>query len=309
MMDLSKELNKTNANLFYLSMMEYRNVRSHLRPIKQLLALLIPVLLFSCGKSEAQKIITTFDTNKPEIVRYFADETDTTTYREERLYESGKPEYIGHLVNGKQDGIWTWWYENGNKKDQCKYDEGYYYDTVYHWYESGGLERIEIMLEKTVPVDSCCGCNATVIRYYENGKQKEIFTSVNNNFEGLCWIFDENGGWKIRTYRNDTLNGPTSEYLIDSGKVKYVAGQYEKGLETGLWKWFDQDSVLYQTAVYEKGVFSGEYLKFYPDGQIKEKSILLNGVYEGEVVYFDEDGSILKTEFYKNGELTRTKKE
>ena len=111
----------------------------------------------------------------------------------------------------------------------------------------------------------------------------------------------------MRTYHNDTLNGPTSEYLIDSGKVIIAVGQYQKGKEVGLWKWFDKDSVLYQTANFDSGVYNGEYLKYYPNGQLKEKATLVNGEYEGKRTYFNEKNKILKTELYKNGRLKSTK--
>ena len=275
--------------------------------MKQIINILILCIIFSCGQTETKKIITTYKNGNPEIVLYILDKDDTLTYRKEAFYESGKPNYVGHIVKGVKDGIWTWWYENGNKKDQCNYVDGFYVDTVYHWYESGQLKQIEIVAGRTVRTDGCCNCNGTIIRYYKNGKQKELFTSLNDKLEGVYKVFNEDGSWKMRTYHNDTLNGPTSEYLIDSGKVIIAVGQYQKGKEVGLWKWFDKDSVLYQTANFDSGVYNGEYLKYYPNGQLKEKATLVNGEYEGKRTYFNEKNKILKTELYKNGRLKSTK--
>ena len=276
--------------------------------MKQIIIILTLSLLFGCGQTETKKVVTTYKNGKPEVVNYLPDKDDTLTYRKEVFYESGKQNYIGHIVKGTKDGIWTWWYENGNKKDQCKYEDGFYVDTVYHWYESGQLKQMEIVAGRTVRTDGCCNCNGTILRYYENGNLKEKFTSLDDKFQGTYESYDEDGSWKVKTYHNDTLDGPTNEHLIDSGKVVIVVGQYQKGKETGLWKWFDKDSILYQSAIYDNGVYNGEYLKYYPSGQLKEKATLLNGDYNGELNYFDEKGVITKTEFYKNGKLQRTKK-
>ena len=263
--------------------------------MKQIIFILTLSILFGCRQTETKKIVSTYKNGKPKIVNYFPDKDDTLSYRKEVFYESGKQNYIGHIAKGTKDGIWTWWYENGNKKDQCKYVDGFYVDTVYHWYESGKLKQIEIVAGRTVRTDGCCNCNGTIIRFYENGKLKEKFTSLDDKFQGSYESYEKDGSWKIRTYLNDTLHGPTTEHMIDSGKVIIVVGQYEKGKETGLWKWFDKDSVLYQTVIYDNGVYNGEFLKYYPNGRLKEKATLLNGDYEGELTYFDEKGIITKT--------------
>lgn len=276
--------------------------------MKQILTLVILFILIACGQTERKKIVTFYENGNPEIVHYIADENDTLTYRKECYYESGKQMYTGHLVKDIKDGVWTWWYENGNKKDECTYKNGFYKDTVYHWYESGELKQIEIVAESKVSADNCCNCNGTVIRYYKSGKTQEVRRSISDKLQGAYEVYDSNGGWKTRTYKDDTLWGPTTEHNIDSNGLTIVTGQYERGKETGLWKWFDKDSILYQTGVYKNGVATGPYLKYYPNGQLKEKAVLVDGQYEGECIYFDEKGNITKTEFYKSGELQRTRK-
>jgi antitoxin component YwqK of YwqJK toxin-antitoxin module len=275
--------------------------------MKKIIYILTLSIFFGCGQTETKKIVSTYKSGKPEIIYYFPDEGDTLTYRTEVFYESGKPDYVGHIVKGTKDGVWTWWHENGNKKDQCKYVDGFYVDTVYHWYENGQIQQVEIVAGRTVRTDGCCNCNGTIIRNYENGKLKERFTSLDDKFQGTYESHKKDGSWVIKTYRNDSLWGPTIEYNIDSSKkVTIVVGQYENGKETGLWKWFDKDSTLYQTAIYENGVYNGEYLIYYPNGRLKEKIILKNGDYEGERTYFDEKSKIIKIGFYKNGELQHT---
>lgn len=270
--------------------------------MRKFIVFILIISIFSCKHSETKKIISYYNNGQPKIVKYFKNKDDSLTYRKEVFYKSGKQFYIGYIDKGTKVDDWIWWYENGNKKDQCKYENGFYVDTVFHWYENGQLRQIEILGKRKVRTDGCCDCDGTIIRWYANGKLKEIFTSYNDKFEGVHETFEENGSWKIRTYHNDILNGPASEHFIDStGNVTIVIGQYENGKESGLWKWFDKDSILSQTALYVNGKTNGEYIKYYPNGKMKEKGTLVNGNYNDRVNYFDENSKIIKTEFYKNG--------
>ena len=261
--------------------------------------------LMSCTHSEIKKIVSTYKNEKPDIICYYLDKADSTTYRKEAFYESGKPEYTGHVYQAKKAGTWIWWYENGNKKDQCKYSEGFYVDTVFHWYKNGGLREIQIVVNGMVRENGCCNCNGTIIRYYENGKLGERFTLIDDKLQGTSISYAENGDWKLETYKNDTLSGPTIEHFIDSNKVKIVAGQYKNGKESGVWKIFDKDSVLAVLTPYENGKVNGYEIQFYSSGKMKQKSSIKNGKYEGKVLYFDENEKVTKKEFYKNNKLIK----
>ena len=167
---------------------------------------------------------------------------------------------------------------------------------------------MEIVPPRAVRQDSCRCCNGTIIRYYDNGMPKERITKVNDKVEGICTFYQEDGGWKMQTFKNDSLWGPTIEHNIDSTEIYIVIGQYTNGKEDGLWKWFDKDSTVYQTAVYDKGVLNGQYVEYYNNGKIKSEGILKDGYYDGLVKYYEEDGKLSKTEKHQNSELIETKK-
>jgi antitoxin component YwqK of YwqJK toxin-antitoxin module len=222
--------------------------------MKLISTLLLILLLIGCGQSETKKEFYYDGTKLIQEIRYYKNPNDSLTFRKEDFYKSGNKFYTGQLINATKDGKWTWWYENGNKKDECKYADGFYVDTVYHWYESGELKQIEIVVVRTVRRDDCCNCNGTIIRYDENGKLKEKFTSLDDKLQGTYTTYDANGSWNVKTYKDDTLSGPTIEHIIDSaGLHTIIVGQYQNGKETGLWKWFNKDSILTQTAVYKNG--------------------------------------------------------
>jgi len=272
---------------------------------KILILILLSGHLLGC-KQEVEKVIESYPDGKPKIIFIYEDEQDSVNYQKKVLYNSGKIDYLGRISNGKKSGVWIWSYENGDKKDQCKYDEGLYIDTVYHWYEGGQLKQLEILPTINTSNGKCDVCNGTIIRYFENGKVKEKFTSNNGIFEGEYLTIKENGGWNKKTYKNDSLNGPTVEHNIDSvGKVIIVVGQCKDGKETGYWQWFNKDSILYQTVHYENGITSGLFRTYHRNGKVESEGAIRNGEYQGLVIYFDDQGKVTNKEHYRNGALIK----
>lgn len=272
-----------------------------MRRMRIMILVLFSGYLLGC-KQEVEKVVESYPDGKPKIIFMYDDGKDTLNYQKKVLYNSGKMAYLGQITNGKKNGVWVWWYENGNKKDRCKYDGGRYIDTVYHWYEDGQLKQLEILPKENTSNFECDACNGTIIRYFENGKLKEKFTSKNGSLEGEYLTVEENGGWYKKTYKNDSLNGTTIEHNIDSvGNVIIVIGQYKDDKEVGYWQWYNRDSVLYQTVYYENGITSGLFRTYYPNGKVESEGVMKNGEYQGLVIYYDQKGKIVDKEIYKNG--------
>ncbi|MBT6937200.1 MAG: hypothetical protein HN982_06415, partial [Candidatus Marinimicrobia bacterium] len=51
--------------------------------------------------------------------------------------ENNKKVYIGNLRNGKKEGNWIWWYENGQMKFDKTFKEGKEDGFHTQWYENG----------------------------------------------------------------------------------------------------------------------------------------------------------------------------
>ena len=54
-----------------------------------------------------------------------------------KLDNFGKTLLKGAHKNGKKDGLWTWWYENGQKSKEGTYKDGKQVELVTSWYENG----------------------------------------------------------------------------------------------------------------------------------------------------------------------------
>lgn len=186
------------------------------------LIFIIAFLFFGCGQTEIKEIKNTFKNGQPEFIFYYLDKKDTLTYRKEAFYESGKRKYIGHLTHGIKEGVWTWWYENGIKKDQCNYVNGKEIDTIFHWYENGKLKRFDALQKGKASSDNPCTvcCNRKTTIFHENGKLKETFTMVDNRFQDTAKIWFENGQIEsITVWKEGVQDGIFREYYSD-GKMK-----------------------------------------------------------------------------------------
>lgn len=226
--------------------------------MRQIIFILTLSTLFGCGQTETKKVVSTYFNGNPEVLYYFPKIDDTLTYRKEVFYETGKQKYIGHILNGTKNGIWTWWYENGNKKDQCKYENGYYVDTVYHWYETGQLKQIEIIAERTVTTDGCCNCNGTIIRFYENGRPKEMFTNINNIQQDTAKTWYENGRLEWFTIFKNGKEEGLSETYYENGKLEKSGFLLNDSLEGNLTHWDSLGNIISVTKYKAGKIINGK---------------------------------------------------
>ena len=54
-----------------------------------------------------------------------------------KLDNFGKTLLKGTYKNGKKDGLWTWWYENGQKRRERTFKDGEQDGLWTQWYENG----------------------------------------------------------------------------------------------------------------------------------------------------------------------------
>ena len=54
-----------------------------------------------------------------------------------QIHDSGRIEGLGHLKDGKQDGLWAEWHENGQKSEEATYKDGKPNGLRIGWHENG----------------------------------------------------------------------------------------------------------------------------------------------------------------------------
>ena len=80
-------------------------------------------------------------------------------------YENGQKEKEGTLKDGKENGLWTSWNKNGQKKSEIHYKDGKLDGLYTKWYENGQKEK-----EGTYKDGKPDGLSTN---WFENGQKKE----------------------------------------------------------------------------------------------------------------------------------------
>ncbi len=109
-------------------------------------ALLILLLLASC--STHRYVASSHPNGKPEVVIYMKGKGDDAQKVMEKVYyPNGQMEYVGHFLNGVENGEWVYYYENGTRKFVEHWKEGLE-DGIHYDYSPDGQVYRELHYEK-----------------------------------------------------------------------------------------------------------------------------------------------------------------
>jgi antitoxin component YwqK of YwqJK toxin-antitoxin module len=249
------------------------------------------ILLISCFlfflqcKNNCEVTEKYHENDNPKIINYFENCRNKSEYKSSIFYESGQIQNEGFYKDGKKHGIFKRWNRNGILIESWKMKNGKTNGKVTCWYDDGTLKRkLNVKNEKK---------NGSFVEWDSLGELIVKGTYQNDLRQNLWKYYISPGSWMERTYLNDTLNGTTFEYIIDSlNNVEHILGQYLDGQEDGIWKWFDNDSILYKTRTYKNGEFNGKFKNFYKNGIIQSEGIIKNGKYFGEIKNYDKLGKL-----------------
>jgi antitoxin component YwqK of YwqJK toxin-antitoxin module len=105
---------------------------------------LVISLIFSLSYSSAQEGVDISSLYKKKNDTYIDQQTGKPyTGAAFDKYPNGQKGMQGKIVNGKFDGLWTWWYEDGSKKRETTYKNGQKTGYSYWWYKNG-VKKSEI---------------------------------------------------------------------------------------------------------------------------------------------------------------------
>jgi len=76
---------------------------------------LLVLIIVSCTTGNLEKIVEqTYQDGSPKIVRYFQKiDGVRTLVKEEGFYDDGVMQFVGEYRNGRRNGTWKTWYDNG----------------------------------------------------------------------------------------------------------------------------------------------------------------------------------------------------
>jgi antitoxin component YwqK of YwqJK toxin-antitoxin module len=209
--------------------------------------------------------------------------------------EKGKITGKGIITReGKREGEWNFFYENGSLKADGKYSNNL---------ESGKWSY-----------------------YNTDGKIEQTGSYKNGKYDGIwIWYFKEDSIKREEEFYNGREEGEYVEYdetgnVIAKGKYYdgeregewfykvndyFEKGTYTGGLRDGKWEAFYEDNKLRYEGNYIQGNPEGLHKFYYNNGEIKEEQYYISGLRERNWKKYDQEGELILTITYKDDTETR----
>lgn len=149
-------------------------------------------------------------------------------------YENGRKKNEGQMINGKKNGKWKFWYEDGTIMAIESYKNGILDGLSEFFYENGQLkDSASYNMGKVI---------GQVKAWHENGQLNSIVTyDDKGKMNGLTWIWQENGILlQEGCFKNDQMDGEWKDYYYSSGRIR-MKHHYINGKQVGKWIYFRQN--------------------------------------------------------------------
>ena len=144
------------------------------------------------------------------------------------MYESGQVEELTRLKDGKEDGPWTTWHQNGQKASEGTFKDGKLDGLVTMWDTTGKKHE-----ESTYEAGELHGPSTS---WWPDGKKSAESTYQAGGLHGPAKSWYENGQKKSEsTYREGKRDGLRT-YWHESGR-KQAEGTYKDGQELSAKFW------------------------------------------------------------------------
>ena len=220
----------------------------------------------------------------------------------EWFYKNGNIYMRTSYIDGKRDGIEEIFYENGNIKWRTPYVEGEEDGIEERFDEHGNI--VETILWKNGKIIEESKPELTpYIEYFDNGNvSMKGQKNSKGQWEGIWEGFYSNGNIQIRTTFKDGKENGIEEWFYENGNIERRI-QYVEGKRDGIMEWFYENGNIKWRTPYVEGEEDGIEEGFYENGNMKRRAPYKDGEIDGIEEWFDEEGNIIKTTLWKNSEV------
>ena len=108
------------------------------------------LVTFALG-SDTSRVVETYNNGKISSISYFKDtEKGLALFKQEVVHFTGKMSMVGTFDNGFREGVWTYWYEDGQKRLEGAYRTGQKDSLWTYWYDNGAKATEYFYDNKTI---------------------------------------------------------------------------------------------------------------------------------------------------------------
>ena len=219
---------------------------------KLLILLLLSTSLSTFADSHLDFTISDFCYKQPGVqdrgeVYYFANEETGINASSICIKKDlfGQYDSEGNLKNGKKDGMWTWWHDNGQKKEVLYYKDGKIINGIkFDYYKSGQIfsKIIYSGEDKNIYPD----INGKWIQWHSNGQKSWETDYKDGKLGGEFKKWDENG--QESKYKDSKLHSILDRH--ENGQIKSIL-YYSKDFWNGNYEgWHDNGIKSYKGTFY-----------------------------------------------------------
>ena len=206
--------------------------------------------IFFCVETDA-KIIN-------DII-YFPNKDEPFTGNNLCKNLNGSVKSKGEIKDGKKNGMWTWWYENGHRGLEKNYKDGKLDGKMTMWY------------------GYYIGNNLTTTLY------KDI------KLDGQIWAEEH--------YKDDIKEGKSTRWY-PSG-LKRLEEYYKDGIKEGKrTEWYNNGQIWLEE-YYKDGMKDGKSTRWYQNGQKGFEKNYKEGKLDGKQIIWHESGNVKSEKYYK----------
>ena len=247
-----------------------------------------------------------YDKNGKLFTGRVKDSTDTGysiySYKDGELdglnvvFSEGKLSEIGHWVDGKQNGLFESWNQEGILIDHGTFKDGERDGQTVQYYPDSGNLRVKAQYKAGK-------LNGMVEQYYPSGKLQFKHNFVDNQLHGTALDYYENGVLKSKVnFELGVQNGPYQTFS-ESGKP-LEEGSIQDGKRHGHYKtYFPDSNKVAMEANFKLGNLDGQMIRYRPDGA-KVVQNYVNGKPDGYQKNYSPDGRLMGEVEIKDGRPT-----
>lgn len=204
------------------------------------------------------------------------------TYKE--FYPNGDLKAEGLYVDGRSQGLWTFYHSNGNVEAKGEYDEGLR-KGEWAFFHPNGSKAAQGLYKEGIR-------EGNWLFFHENGNLSSQGVMHEGQKDGYWRLFNRLGEFKGE---GNFVKGE-GEYkeFYENGKIKTV-GAIKDDMNEGEWRYYYENGRLEGKADFING--RGYYTGYYPNGTINMEGEIANGQRIGIWKMYKENGDL--SGFYK----------
>lgn len=217
-------------------------------------------------------------------------------------YPNGKVKREASFRDGKREGIWREFDEEGNViKSQTYSKGGLINEGIVGTDGKRRGEYKEFYPDSTLRVEGLFidGLRSGEWKfYYHNGQLQEIGIYKEGEPEGVWTWYYDNGQKQIEEqFFKGTHNGPYKEYDAKGNVI--VSGTYFDGMKNG--KWTEQIGDMRSQGEYRNDKQVGEWVSYYNNDKMAFRGTFNAGYPDGEHFFYYENGKLREIQSYATG--------